>query len=157
MIAQCMDMNHVRAFMTLPEISRYSAEYKADLEAEEFVTNKRLCWLSYTLDNEIIGMTKFYLVTGSMGMFHPYILRKYKTKYNEMVQLFFKWVVDNIPEQICKLNVAIAENSKGAIKAAEVAGMKHEGVDRMSYLSENGPIDRILLGITRQEITLCQQ
>jgi RimJ/RimL family protein N-acetyltransferase len=97
-------------------------------------------------------MIKFYLCTGTMGMFHPYILRKHKTEYDVMVREFFKWFVDNVPEQICKLNVAIPKQFKGAIKAAKRANMKSEGVDRMSYLSKSGPCDRMLLGITRREM-----
>ena len=56
-------------------------------------------------------------------MFHPYILRKFKAHYNDMVQEFFKWFLAEVPEQICKLNVAIPEQFKGAITAAEKAGM----------------------------------
>ena len=97
-------------------------------------------------------MIKFYLLTGTMGMFHPYILRAHKLEYNTMVQQFFKWFVESVPEQICKLNVAIPRQFKGAISAAEAAGMKLEGIDRMSYLSKNGPCDRLLLGITRREM-----
>ena len=152
MIEQCLDMNVVREFMLRPEISRYATEYGADLEAVVFTTKERSCWISYTLNQEVIGMISLHLITGTMGEFHPYILRKFKAKYNHMVKEFFKWFIDNVPEQICKLNVAIPEQFKGAILAAETVGMKHEGLDRMSYLSKSGPCNRILLGITRREM-----
>jgi hypothetical protein len=148
MISVCKDMGLVRDFMLLPEISRYAVEYGADPKDEEFECNGRQGWLLYSN----IGMVKFYLLTGTMGMFHPYILRAHKHQYSEMVQAFFKWFINNVPEQICKLNVAIPKQFKGAINAAEVAGMKHEGVDRLSYLSKDGPCDRMLLGITRREM-----
>lgn len=152
MIEACRDMHYVKEFMLLPEISRYAVEYGADPKDEEFICNVRQGWLVYSVDGEDIGIIKFYLCTGTMGMFHPYILRAHKEKYNEMVQEFFSWFIDEVPEQICKLNVAIPKQFKGAINAAEVAGMKHEGVDRMSYLSKDGPCDRMLLGITRREM-----
>lgn len=152
MIDVCKDLEFVRDFMLSPEISRYAVEYGADPKDEEFVSNGRQGWLGYTKDGQIVGMIKFYLVTGTMGMFHPYILRKYKADYNQMVFDFFKWFSDNVPEQICKLNVAIPTQFQGAINAAEAVGMIIEGVDRMSYLSKEGPCDRVLLGITRQEL-----
>ena len=145
-------MTQVRSFMLLPEVARYAVEHGSDLENEVFESNKRQGWLSYIVDGEHIGLIKFYLVTGTMGMFHPYILRKFKKNYDVMVQEFFNWFLDEVPEQIVKLNVAIPRQFKGAIKAAENAGMKREGVDRLSYLSEDGPCDRILLGIIRREM-----
>ena len=145
-------MAQVKDFMLLPEISRYAAEYGSDLESEVFEANGRQCWLSQIVDGKRVGLIKFYLVTGTMGMFHPYILREFKKNYNVMAQEFFNWFLDEVPDQIVKLNVAIPRQFDGAIKAAESAGMTREGVDRMSYLSEDGPCDRILLGITRREM-----
>ena len=152
MIKVCKDMVQVREFMLLPEISRYAVEYGADPKDEEFKCDGRNGWLIYNHEGQDVGMIKFYLLTGTMGQFHPYILRKNKDRYNEMAEEFFQWFVGNVPEQICKLNVAIPKQFKGAIRAAELGGMKHEGVDRMSYLSKNGPCDRMLLGITRREM-----
>ena len=145
-------MSKVREFMLLPEISRYAVEYGADPKDSEFVCDGRNGWLIYNHEEEDVGMIKFYLLTGTMGQFHPYILRKFKSSYNTMAEEFFQWFVGSVPEQICKLNVAIPKQFKGAIRAAELGGMKHEGVDRMSYLSKNGPCDRMLLGITRREM-----
>ena len=145
-------MNVVREFMLRPEILYYAAEFGSNPEDEEFTSNGRQGWIGYKHKGQTVGMIKFYLCTGTMGEFHPYILRKFKAKYNHMVKEFFKWFIDNVPEQICKLNVAIPEQFKGAILAAETVGMKHEGLDRMSYLSKSGPCNRILLGITRREM-----
>ncbi len=152
MIEVCKDMTYVKGFMLLPEISRYATEYGADPKDEEFECDGRHGWLTYSVEGVNVGMIKFYLCTGTMSMFHPYILRSHKDKYDEMVQEFFRWFIGNVPEEICKLNVAIPEQFVGAIKAADTAGMKLEGVDRASYLSKDGPCDRILLGITRREM-----
>ena len=145
-------MAQVKDFMLLPEISRYAVEYGSDLESEVFEANGRQCWLSYIVDGKRVGIINFYLKTGTMGMFHTYILREFKKNYDVMVQEFFNWFLDEMPEQMVKLNVVIPTQFKGAIKAAESAGMTREGVDRMSYLSEDGPCDRILLGIIRREM-----
>ena len=66
-----------------------------------------------------------------------------------------KWFFDNMPVMCSKLNVIIPVSSPVAIKAAIRGGMKEEGLDRLSYLTENGPVDRVLLGITREEVK-CQ-
>ncbi len=150
MIKPCHNMAIINDFMRLPEVNYYAAEYGA--EDEDFEYDDRRCWLFYSVDGHDIGLIKFYLLTGAMGMFHPYILRRFKKNYDVMVQEFFGWFLDNVPEQIYKLNVAIPKQFNGAIKAAHTAGMITEGVDRMSYLSETGPCDRMLLGITREEM-----
>ena len=82
MIEVCKDMKVVRDFMLLPEISRYAVEYGADPKDEEFESNGRQGWLIYNHNGLAVGMIKFYLCTVTMGMFHPYILRSHKSKYN---------------------------------------------------------------------------
>lgn len=151
-IEVCHDMSLVKEFMQLPEVHRYAAEYGGNKEDEVFESNTRSGWLSYSVKGEIVGLVKFYLMTGTMGMFHPYILRKYKNHYDIMVQKFFKWFLSDVPEEIVKLNVSIPLVFEGAISAAYKAGMIKEGVDRLSYLSSSGPCDRLNLGITRGEI-----
>ena len=143
-------MNVVKMFMTLPEVRRYAAEYGA--EDPVFETSKRNAWLLYSTKNEYAGLISFHIETGTMSMFHPYILREFKHLYDEMAQEFFKWFLDNAHDQIVKLNVIIPVIFKGALDAADRGGMTREGVDRDSYLTEIGPVDRILLGITLKEL-----
>ena len=153
MITRCKDMSLIDLFMTLPEIRRYAAEYGA--EDQPATEDERNIWLVYSIDDDPIGIINLHMITGCAAQFHPYILRSGKTYYNEMVNEFFGWFMDNAPEEIEKLNVIIPDIYKGALKAANVAKMVTEGVDRKSWLTENGPCDRILLGITRGE--LCQR
>ena len=149
MITQCLDMSFVKQFMTRPEVRRYAAEYGA--EDPVFDTNKRNAWLLYSTKNEYAGLIKFHIETGTMAMFHPYILREFKHLYDVMVKEFFDWFKSK-PSPIVKLNVIIPEVCKGALLAADRAGMTREGVDRDSYLTESGPVNRILLGITLKEL-----
>ena len=150
MITQCLDMNFVKQFMTLPEVRRYAAEYGA--EDPVFETTKRNAWLLYSNDKEYAGLIKFHIETGTMAMFHPYILREFKHLYDHMVKEFFEWFKSK-PSPIVKLNVIIPETCKGALSAADRAGMTIEGVDRDSYLAESGPVNRILFGITLKELS----
>lgn len=139
--------------MLQPEIIRYAAEYGSNLEEEVFKGDGRQGYLTYSVGGKEAGLIDFHLVTGTMAQFHPYILRKYKEHYDDMNRAFFKWFLEEVPDQIVKLNAYIPKKFKGALDAANRVGMIVEGVDRLSYLSEDGPCDRILLGITRREMT----
>jgi hypothetical protein len=150
MISQCMDMDFVNDFMTLPEVRRYAAEYGAEDEA--FITDSRNAWLSYLVNDQIVGLINIHIITGCAAQFHPYILRKFKNDYDNMVQEFFQWFVSSGQDTITKLNVVIPDICKGALKAANNARMTIEGVDRDSWLTENGPCGRIMLGITLKEL-----
>lgn len=145
-------MEHVRNFMLQPQIVRYAAEHGSDLENEEFKVDGRQGYLTYKVNGKEVGLIDFHLVTGTMAQFHPYILRKYKEHYDDMNRAFFKWFLKEVPEQIVKLNAYIPTKFKGALAAADRVGMIVEGVDRLSYLSEDGPCDRILVGIIRREM-----
>jgi len=152
MIRQCLDMEFVNSFMRLPEIRRYAAEFGA--EDKEFTTDRSSAWLVYVLNGEEVGLIGFEIVTGCAIQFHPYILREFKLNYDEMVQEFFKWFASSKQTVIRKLNVVIPETCKGALSAAERAGMMVEGVDRDSWLTDFGACDRVMMGITREEIKL---
>lgn len=138
--------------MLLPEVFRYAAEFGSGKDSAQINTGESCFWVSFTVDNEIIGMTSFYRKTGIAVEFHPYILHKNKDLYNGMVQEIFKWFVGSMPESYIKINAVIPVVHKGAINAAIEAGMTQEGVDRMSYKTQSGACDRINYGITREEM-----
>lgn len=148
MITPCQDMDKVKAFMLLAEIYRYAAEFGADKDNATFSHGPQELWLDY----DSIGLVNLHVETGAMCRFHPYILRARKAKYDNMVQEFFKWFIDNMPIEAVKLNAIIPVIFKGAILAAEAAKMTMEGIDRDSYRHDNGICDRLLFGITRAEI-----
>lgn len=152
MITVCANMKKVRDFMTLPEILYYCAEYGANPDDTEFYTNKRKGYLVYSVKGRDVGMIDFHVETGVMAQFHPYILREFKGYYDEMVQEFFEWFLKESPEEVVKLNVVIPVKYVGALKATETAGMKLEGIDRLSWLTKDGPCDRAVIGITREEL-----
>lgn len=152
MITVCKDPEVVKTFMSLPEICRYAAEEGANIDSIEAETTGRNIWLIYSKDGESMGLTQMQIKTGCMAEFHPYILRKYKQNYDDMIKEIFNWFIENMPAQIVKLNAWIPSICKGALSAADRAGMITEGVDRKSFLTKMGACDRILKGITRQEM-----
>lgn len=151
MITRCDDMEVVKAFMTLPEIAKFAAEYGADLEGSEFFSNDREAWFIYSFKDVPVGLINLHVVTAPMCMMHPYILGKHKRHYLKMVKMFIKWFFDKMPDIASKINVAIPVTFPTAIKAALKVGMAQEGIDRDSFLTSDGPVDRVLLGITRAE------
>lgn len=145
-------MQLVKEFMLLPEIYRYCAEFGVDKCNIKFTSDNKEIWLAYKVDGKNIGLINLHVMTGSMCMFHPYILREHRAGYDGMIKGFFGWCKDSLPPEVVKLNAIIPTIFKGAIKAAHTAGMKHEGIDRLSYRHKRGVFDRLLYGITRDEI-----
>ena len=152
LIKVCNDPEEVKRFMSLPEIWRYAAEYGATPDDIDGANTDRSVWLKYA-NGEALGMTHLEIINGAMASFHPYILHKFKAEYDAMVKEIFAWFVAHIPPQIGKLNAYIPVTCKGALLAADRAGMQTEGIDRQSFLTGSGAVDRILKGITRQELT----
>jgi len=145
-------MQAVKEFMQSPEIWRYCAEFGADKESKTYTHGPKETWLAYTVDRKPVGLINMHVMTGSMCQFHPYILRAYKDKYDEMVQEFFAMFAKDMQKEVIKLNAIIATCFKGAIRAAFRAGMHQEGVDRLSFRTKDGTHDRILFGILREEM-----
>ena len=147
-------MQVVRDFILLPEISRFAVEHGTDIDDVIFQNSDRELWLKYEIDGEVVGMIDTVFLTGAACEFHPYILKRHRASFDLMVQSFFKWFVTAIPAQVVKINAWIAEIFKATIKAAYRAGMTLEGRDRSSYITKRGVCDRLLFGITREEIVL---
>ena len=145
-------MGVVRRFMMRPEVYRYAAEFGVNEDQVEFSDGPRKIWLCYIQGKQVVGLIDMHVETGSMCIFHPYILREHKSNYDQMVQEFFTWFAEFMPKEAIKLNAYIPIVFKGAIMAAERAKMKREGLDRMSYRTADGVCDRILFGITREEL-----
>ena len=145
-------MKAVKEFMEMPEICRYSSEYGANPDKAEYKADNKEQWIGYLIDGKLVGLTNIHVETGCMCMIHPYILKAYRGKYDDMRVELFKWLADNLPESVVKLNAIIPDKFKSTIKAAKRAGMALEGVDRASYRAANRIHDRLLFGITREEL-----
>ena len=152
MITPCRDMSIIEEFMMLPEVRRYAEEYGS--ATPKFEASKKELWFTFRKSGEAAGMINMHVETGSMCQFHPYILRKHRMNYVEMVREFFGWFIKTMPPEAIKLNAIIPSCYKATIDAGIEAGGTVEGVDRMSYRKDESKVyDRILLGITRQEMS----
>ena len=150
MIVICEDYDLINHFMSLPEITRYSREFGAI--GQNYTPDKRELWLAYSVDGIAAGLINLHSVSGSAFQFHPYILNEHKKDYVKMCVMFFKWFDEFMPAQAVKLNAVIPSPYRAALRAAESGGMTKEGTDRMSYRTRTKVCDRILYGITREEI-----
>ena len=151
MIKLCRDAGLVREFMNLPEIYRYAAEYGGSAVEPKY--SKKEWWLTYNVDGNQVGMINLYVLTGSACQCHPYILRDYRQHYEDMLRALFVWFDKNMPPEAIKLNAVIPTLFKKTIAVVLKVGGQIEGIDRMSYRRTKTRIyDRILLGITREEM-----
>ena len=154
MIKPLRDRALVESFMALPEIYKYAAPPGAG-DAATFTTDSgREIWLGFYVDGFLSGIIKVQIETGSMAMFHPYILQEHKAFYKSMALMFFSWVKGNMPKELLKLNACVPVIFKRTIAIAEESGMAIEGVDTLSYRHKFGVCDRILLGIKVADIQL---
>lgn len=149
----CVDMNFVKSFMQSPEIWRYCAEYGADKETKVYTHGPKEVWLSYRVDGLMAGMIHLYVITGSACQFHPYIKREYAKHYDDMLRSMFDWFCEHMPPTAIKLNALIPTKFRATIAAAKRVGGKLEGTDRQSYRTEKRIYDRLLFGITREEMS----
>jgi len=144
-------MQKVQDFMLLDEIFKYAAEPGANPEDAKFSYDNKNIWLTYTENNELLGLIRLQMKTNTMCEFHPYILKKVSRQYIKMVHKFYGWFFSEMKPEFLKLNAVIATCWPSGIRAAKLAGMTVEGVDRMSYTTDTGIYDRIMFGITRKE------
>lgn len=149
----CEDMTFVKSFMHSPEIWRYCSEFGADKEKKTYAHGNKEVWLTYRVDGSVVGLINMYVITGSACQFHPYIKRAYAKYYDAMLKELFAWFCENMPETAIKLNALIPTKFRATIAAAKRVGGMIEGTDRQSYRTENRIYDRILFGITREEMS----
>lgn len=152
MISVCNDMTLINKFMSNPDVFKYCSEFGTSIDDVNFTHEARSLWLNYTVDGEHVGLINVQVSTGVMCTFHPYINRARRHLYDGMIKELFKWLYINMPPEIVKFNAVIPTLFKGAIKAANAAKMKNEGLDRMSFRHKTGLYDRVLFGITREEM-----
>tara|TARA_R110000851_G_scaffold228174_2_gene380953 strand:- start:925 stop:1377 length:453 start_codon:yes stop_codon:yes gene_type:complete len=144
-------MELINGFMSLPEVQRYSKEYGAE-DGFIFKPESNNVWFTYKLNGEVVGVINMHVETGSMCMFHPYILRVHKDLYKAMIRCFMDWFSISAPNKAIKLNAIIPEHCENTIKIAISLGFLLEGIDRMSYRTKHGVCDRMHYGITRKEM-----
>ena len=145
------DLDLIKTFLMQPEIYQVASEDGASVDPE-FTESGREIWLLATEDGATIGIVHSHLENGSTAWFHVYILRSHKEKYIHLVNLFLKWFDQFFPVEIQKLNAYIPTYARKTYEIAMSAGLKDEGLNRMSYLKNGKLWDRHLVGYIRGEL-----
>lgn len=122
------------------------------IEDYEPLNDERHQWFLIMNDNLEVGLIMVEQESNCSIGFHPYMLKPFRRYFRDVVKLFFKWFLDDVPASICKINVLIPECFKSTINAAKKTGFKQEGVMRSSYAFNGLIYDQIMSGITRKEV-----
>lgn len=145
------DMSLVRDIMTTPEIWDQAVEDGTDKNSF-YPGQDGLCvWLLVKLKSKVIGVMLVNHDSLCSINIHPVLFKKYKRYARDMMKSFFIWV-DNLPEQITKVNCSIPNHLKITQNAALKVGFKIEGVNRASFFKNGKAQDQTRYGLTREEI-----
>lgn len=115
------------------------------------------CHAGFFVDGLLVGVGSFISTSSIAASFHPSLLKEYRGLHLEFAARCIKWLLREYPH--CeKVNVSIPANRRDLIIYAKKMGFINEGVDRLSIRYECGIMDRILMGVTRQEFLgeVCQ-
>lgn len=154
MITPIRNRKVVEDFMNLPEIYRYAVECGNGTRKQFTSDREGEFWLGFYEESELSGIISVHIETGSMAIFHLYILRAHKESYGKMAALFFAWMKENMQPELLKLNAYIPTIFKNTISIAKDYGMTLEGLDTLSYRHKGGVCDRVLMGIKMADIKL---
>ena len=150
-LTQTNDMNLVRLIITSSDI--WDGAVEDGIEKDSYMPScgDHSCWLLCEINNEIAGAIYVGNANTNTLVMHPNILKKYRRFCRDVIYLFLEWFLQ-LPEFICKLNVAIPECRKIVYNLAKKIGFIDEGINRKSYCKSGVMHDQYLLGLTRLEI-----
>ncbi len=150
-LVPCDDMAIVKEIVTLPDIwERISDGVDSDNYYPS--TDSTNQWLVVVENDTAIGIIYLHCDTSCSLGFHPYMMKAHRKHGRDMMKAFFKWFLDNIPDQYVKINVVIPDCFKSTINFAKRNGFVEEGICRESYTKDGGVFNRVMLGITRKEV-----
>lgn len=146
------DMLLVKKLLTTPELWDRISEDGASKEFYFPKCNENHIWVLIKDHEEIIGAIYLHKQTSISIQFHPSLLKEYRNKKYEVINMFYEWFLENINSDINKINVNIPTCFSSIVKFAENVGFKKEGVNYQSYMKYGKYQDLQNLGITRKEI-----
>ena len=145
------DMLKVRGIVTSPDIWERISD---GIDSDKYYpsTDNTNQWLLVLNEDDIIGVIYVHCDTSCSIGFHPYLREKYRDYGREMIKAFFEWFIESIPVEYVKINVIIPECFPSVINFSKKVGFKNEGVSRNSYTRNGDIFNRVMLGITRDEV-----
>ena len=144
------DMEAVRGIVVEPFIwDRISDGVGSEDYYPTFSPNNQ--WLLIERNGENIGVIYVHCDTSCSIGFHPYLKKEHIKECRSMMQSFFNWF-NSLPSSIIKVNAVIPCCFKSALNFAKKSGFQQEGISRSSFNHKGKTVDRVMLGITREEI-----
>ena len=151
----CEDLDYLQAVLIDdPEMfERSSDDYtKVDCLA---CMPKEGKWLECRRDGDRVGLCYVKFDTNSALKAHIHIPKQHRGKgTQEIGRALLKWMVENAPKSMHKINTRIPSPYKDVIRYAQSLGFQKEGIDRKSIMKNGELIDRVYMGICFDEVKL---
>lgn len=145
------DMGLIRKIVISPDIWERIAD-GVDSDYYFPTTDSGNQWILVLNNNKTIGVIYIHCDTSCSIGFHPYLLKDHRIYGIEMMKAFFEWFIEYLPEEYVKINVIIPECFASVVSFARKVGFKKEGICRNSYTKSGNIYNRVMLGITRDEV-----
>jgi len=116
------------------------------------ILNDKSIYLSVHDDQSLIGVFQLDSANSTSINIHPCILKKYRNKSYKVMNVFYSWVLENLPKNLLKINAEIPTKYKEVYRFAKQVGFSDEGLNRQSIIKGGFIWDQYRLGITRQEM-----
>jgi RimJ/RimL family protein N-acetyltransferase len=148
------DMQLAARIMAHPSIFPHIAEDGTD--RPDPIDHPGFFWMLAIHDDEAAGLFLVHARGAVCYEMHTMILPTfYGAPAREAAQALLDWAFTDL--DCHKLVTSVPDYNRAALRFALANGMRHEGVNRASFLHRGRLIDQIILGITKKEWTTCQQ
>lgn len=152
-ITRTHDMDLVHSIMSHPAIFPHIHDDGASECAP--VDHEGFNWMLVD-DGAPAGVFLVHAINSACYQMHTCLLpRIWGAGAAQAAKLLLAWAFDDT--QCQKMITAVPAYNRAALRFAKVGGMTQEGINRASFMRNGVLIDQIMLGITKQEWTSCQQ
>lgn len=108
-------------------------------------------FIACDVDNELAAVFIFDKTGAVVFDIHAHVLPAKRPQSRDIAKAILKYFFDSFP-QAEKLTALIPICYPNVIAFAELFGFKLEGINRLSYLHQDGLIDQLYLGATKAEV-----
>lgn len=131
--------------------SRCSDDYM--VRSRDLLERINCVWLRCCYNGENVGLASVRAKGNSVASVHIYIPAENRGKISLLCgRAILAWIANNADDRIVKINTKIPVVYKDVIGFAVRLGFKKEGIDRKSVVKNGMLIDKVCMGILREEI-----
>lgn len=150
-IERCRDIEYIKSVMFSDEMWERCAN---DYSVKHQMLEKMTCvWLKCYKDGKAMGLATVRAIDEVCVSVHIHILKENRGKHTiEIGRNILSWIKENANSRIQKLTTSIPVIYKDVIRFAHHLGFKDEGINRKSIMKNGKLIDRLNLGLMREDI-----